>query len=192
MLVDRMTEHDVQRALADQANTRPEMLRNEAWTAGLQAWIAAAEANETRSSVLTIIDYSLPSDARRLWVIDLERGEMLFHERVAHGRNSGGRVATSFSNEEGSKQTSLGAFLTAATYQGKHGRSLRLDGLEPRNDAARQRAIVIHSADYVDDKYVAEHGQAGRSWGCPALDPDVAQQVIDAIAQGSILYAWAP
>ncbi len=143
--------------------------------------------------VFTVVDYGLPSTAERLWVLDLAAGRVLFRTRVAHGKGSGDDRAVAFSNDPGSHQTSLGVFRTAEVYTGEHGRSLRLDGLEPGiNDLARTRTIVIHPADYVTDSFVAAHGRCGRSWGCPALDPAVAQGVIDAIAGGSLLLAWYP
>ncbi|GDX80355.1 hypothetical protein LBMAG42_21660 [Deltaproteobacteria bacterium] len=148
---------------------------------------------EVTASQVTVIDYSLPSTAPRLWVIDLGTDAVVYQSRVAHGRNSGEDLANSFSNRSGSLQTSLGVFRTAETYQGQHGLSLRLDGLEPGfNDAARSRSIVIHGADYVSDSFVAEHGRAGRSWGCPALPETVIHKLVPAIAGGQLLIAWYP
>jgi len=142
---------------------------------------------------LTVIDYSLPSTAPRLWVLDLQRGEVAFHERVAHGRNSGEDRAVAFSNQEGSLRSSLGLFRTAETYVGDNGYSLRLDGLEPGvNDHARGRQIVMHGAPYVSDAAIAKTGRLGRSWGCPALPPGVARQVIDTIRGGTLLFSWYP
>ena len=142
---------------------------------------------------LTIIDYSRPSTEKRLWVLDLSSGEVRFHERVAHGRNSGDNLAVSFSNQPGSLQSSLGVFRTAETYVGEHGTSLRLDGLEPGiNDHARDRAIVMHGAPYVCDAVVGELGRLGRSQGCPALAPEVASDVIQTIEGGTLLVSWYP
>jgi hypothetical protein len=143
--------------------------------------------------ILTVIDYSLPSTERRLWVLDLDSGEVLFHELVAHGRNSGENFAVAFSNLDGSKQSSLGLYRTGDTYEGKHGYSLRLSGLEPGvNDRARERAIVMHAADYATPEFAEEHGRLGRSWGCPALDPRVHHRVIDTIKGGTALFAYYP
>ena len=106
----------------------------------------------TNERLLTVIDYSRASTEPRLWVLDLEREQVLFEELVAHGRGSGDNFATRFSNAEGSHQTSLGLFRTADTYVGSNGYSLRLDGLETGvNDRARERAIVMHGAPYVSD-----------------------------------------
>jgi len=143
--------------------------------------------------VLTVIDYSLPSSQRRLWVIDVAQNQVLFHELVAHGVNSGDAASVAFSNRDGSRQSSLGLFRTDDTYHGAHGLSLRLNGLEPGvNDRARQRHIVMHGADYVSEAVVAKHGRIGRSWGCPALPVDVNAKVIDRIRDGSAVFAYYP
>ena len=143
--------------------------------------------------LLTVIDYSLPSTERRLWVIDLARKRVLFNEMVAHGENSGENLAVAFSNRPGSRQSSLGLFRTDDTYEGEHGLSLRLTGLEPGvNDLARERRIVMHGAAYVSDAFVAERGRIGRSWGCPALPAAVHERVIDAIRDGSAVFAYYP
>jgi hypothetical protein len=138
---------------------------------------------------LVLIDFSRASTEKRMWV--LQGDEVLFHERVAHGQKTGDDRATVFSDTPGSHQSSLGLFVTAETYSGKHGYSLRLDGLEPGwNGRARERAIVVHGADYATDAFVQAHGRLGRSWGCPAVDPAVARPLIDAIAEGTPLFAW--
>jgi L,D-transpeptidase catalytic domain len=143
--------------------------------------------------LLTVIDYSKASTEPRLWVLDLERGQVLFEELVAHGRGSGDNFATRFSNAEGSHQTSLGLFRTADTYVGTNGYSLRLDGLEAGvNDRARERAIVMHGATYVSEFNLRTVGRLGRSHGCPALRPAIARTVIDTIKQGSLVFAYYP
>ncbi len=166
-------------------------LSPEALKAGVSAWWEAMQGGLTSRSILTIIDYTLPSAEPRLWVLDLDADSVLAHELVAHGRGSGNAMATRFSNRPGSNATSLGAFLTASTYQGSHGLSLRLEGLEPgRNDRAMERAIVIHGAWYVSPDVVAAQGRLGRSLGCPALSEDAAPRVIDLIRGGTVVYAW--
>jgi hypothetical protein len=143
-------------------------------------------------SRLAVIDYSLPSTTRRLWVFDVQAGKLLHHELVAHGRGSGDNYATSFSNAADSHQTSLGLFRTAETYIGGNGYSLRLDGLEPGvNDNARARAIVMHGAWYVDPAVVAQQGRLGRSYGCPALRQQVARVVIDELKDRNLLFSYA-
>lgn len=142
---------------------------------------------------LAVIDYSRPSAERRLWLFDLDRRRLLLHDFVAHGRRSGENFATEFSNSLGSHQSSLGLFRTAESYRGKHGYSLRMDGLEPGiNDLARERAIVIHAADYVNPALVASQGRIGRSLGCPAVRPEIAQMVIDQLKNGQFMFAWYP
>jgi len=160
---------------------------------GLHAFSRARARHDIRRNILTLIDYRLPSDEKRLWVIDLDAGRVLFHELVAHGEKTGKARATAFSNRMGSHQSSLGTFVTRDTYVGRHGYSLRLQGMDPGiNDRAMERAIVMHGADYVSDDFVARYGRLGRSWGCPALPVDAAQPVIDAIKHGSVLFSYYP
>lgn len=145
-----------------------------------------------RSDVLTVIDYSLPSTAPRLWVLDLAHGKILFHELVAHGSGSGDNYATRFSNLDGSQQTSLGLYLTRDTYEGGNGYSLKLQGLDPGvNDNALDRKIVMHGAWYVSPEQIRRVGRLGRSWGCPALPIEDAHRVIDAIKGGTFLFAYS-
>ena len=142
---------------------------------------------------LAVIDYSRSSLTPRLWVFDLTHGKLLYREVVAHGQGSGGDIPDRFSNQEGSHASSLGLFVTRQTYEGKNGYSLRLDGLEPGfNDAAMSRAIVIHGADYVDPESGERQGRLGRSWGCPALRPDVAGDVIDVLKEGQFVFSYYP
>jgi hypothetical protein len=146
-----------------------------------------------RPQMLTIIDYALPSTSPRLWVLDLERATLLHEELVAHGQGSGANYATEFSNRNGSRQSSLGLFVTGGTYQGKHGYSLRLHGQEPGiNDLAFDRTIVIHAADYVTASFARRHGRLGLSWGCPALRPEISDAVIDRIKDGTALFVYYP
>jgi hypothetical protein len=180
---------ELEAALQEAAPT----LRPEALHAALQAWRDLVGKKEVARQRLTVIDYSLPSTTPRLWVFDLPSRRLLFHERVAHGRNSGEDLATSFSNEEGSLMTSLGAFVTGAVYLGKNGYSLRLLGMDPgRNDHAEARAIVMHGAAYVSDEFVRRAGRLGRSLGCPAVRATVARALIDRVKGRSLLYAWHP
>lgn len=164
---------------------------SEVLTAARRAVDCAVQRGDlSATDLLTVIDYRLPSTEPRLWVIDGE-ARILFAERVAHGQNTGDNLASTFSDTSGSHQSSLGLFVTAETYRGKHGYSLRLDGLEPGyNGRARDRAIVMHGADYATQDFIDRHGRLGRSWGCPAVRPDVSRSLIDAIQGGTPLFAY--
>jgi hypothetical protein len=167
--------------------------RREVLELALRAYRCGAALGYIGRPLLTVIDYSLPSRMRRLWVIDVERNEVLFHELVAHGRNTGADRAVAFSNRLGSNQSSLGLFRTEDTYRGGHGLTLRLTGLEPGvNDRADERRIVMHGADYVSETFAARHGRLGRSWGCPALSREISHRVIEQIRDGSALFAYYP
>lgn len=147
-------------------------------------------ANE---KVLTIIDYSKPSSQKRLYVLDMESGEVVFNTLVAHGRNSGLEYATDFSNEESSYKTSLGFYITMNTYYGDNGYSLKLKGCDKGfNDNAYSRAIVFHGADYVSNEFIRTNGYLGRSFGCPAVSVSENKKIIDRIKNGSCLFLYYP
>lgn len=142
--------------------------------------------------IVTLIDFTKPSTDERFFVLDFRHRKLLYTSVVSHGRNSGDNFATSFSNEIGSLKSSLGFFLTEATYGGKNGYSLILEGLEKGiNDQARARAIVIHGASYSDPSVIRYAGRLGRSLGCPALPPAVSKTIIDTIKGGTLLYIYA-
>jgi hypothetical protein len=148
--------------------------------------------NLNKKNIVTIIDFSKASTEKRFFVIDLENKQLLYRCYVAHGKNSGENFAKSFSNQSESLKSSVGFFLTAETFYGDHGYSLRLDGLEKGiNDNARTREIVIHGADYVSEKFIKKYGRLGRSWGCPALPVEVSKEVIDTISDGSCLFVYS-
>lgn len=142
---------------------------------------------------LAVIDFSLPSTDKRLWIFDLTKHQLILEELVAHGNNTGDKYATDFSNVVGSHQSSIGLFRTQESYFGRHGYSLRMDGLEPGiNDKARERAIVIHAADYVDPEWIDRYGRIGRSQGCPAVRPEVVDTVVDNLKGGQFLFTYYP
>lgn len=144
-----------------------------------------------KKELLTIIDYSKPSTEKRFFVIDMDKKKLLVYSHVSHGKNSGGNIATSFSNKVSSNKSSLGFFLTENTYMGGNGYSLVLNGLEKGiNDKAKDRCIVIHGADYANPKVAKSQGRLGRSLGCPALPRDISKKAIDMIKNGSVLFVY--
>lgn len=151
------------------------------------------EQTINRPEVITIIDFSLPSNQERLWVLDLIESKVLYHCLVSHGRNSGEVMAEKFSNKPGSYASSPGFYTTGETYFGKHGFSLRLNGIENGiNDKARERAIVIHGADYVSSEFIEKNGRLGRSLGCPAVPEELSTEIIETIKDGTCLFVYAP
>jgi hypothetical protein len=144
-------------------------------------------------STLTIIDYSKPSTAKRLWVLDLQSHAVLYEELVAHGQGSGANMATMFSNQPETHRSSIGLFEAKDSYIGKNGYSLRLEGLDAGfNDHALERAIVIHGASYVSETFARAQGRLGRSWGCPAVREDVAREIIDHVKGSGLVFAYYP
>jgi len=169
-------------------------LSEEAFAYGMQGFQRLLSGGRLRNdSVIAIIDYSLPSTRKRLFVIDIRNGKVLFNTLVSHGRNSGKVQATSFSNKPNSYKSSLGFYVTDRTYIGGHGLSLRLQGTEKGiNDNAMERAIVMHGADYVNEDLISSQGYIGRSLGCPALPVDVHRKVIETIKNGTCLFLYSP
>jgi hypothetical protein len=144
------------------------------------------------SSVLTICDYSQSSTSKRLYVIDLQKGEILFNTYVSHGKNSGQEYATSFSNRTDSHKSSLGFMITGETYRGRAGYSMHFDGMEPGiNDKVRVRDIVMHGSNYVNAERADEGEGMGRSYGCPAVSYAEHKKIIDKIKGGSCFFAYA-
>ncbi len=148
---------------------------------------------QPESHLLTICDFSLSSTKKRLWVVDLNERKVIFNSLVAHGKNTGEEFAQKFSNIESSYQTSLGFYLTESTYTGANGYSLKLLGMdEGYNDAALQRAIVMHGADYVSESFIKNQKRIGRSWGCPAVPRDLAAPLINTIKGQNVLFIYYP
>lgn len=180
-------DNEVMQLSAQAKNLNPKVIK-----LALIAYHNAVKQGVTQKKYLTIVDYSLPSTERRLWVFDLENNKMLFNELVAHGKCSGENQSTSFSNDPSSNKSSIGLFVTGDTYSGKHGYSLRLNGMEQGfNSNAKERAVVMHSANYVNDN-IAKTGRLGRSLGCLALDPAVSKSVIDVIKDGTVIFSYYP
>ncbi len=145
----------------------------------------------TNDGILSIVDFSKPSSAKRLFIIDLKKGKVVFNTYVAHGVNSGKEFANDFSNVPESNKSSLGFYTTATTYFGKHGYSLHLQGEEKGiNDNAYNRDIVVHAANYVNEGMIKSKGYIGRSWGCPAIPPRLHVPIIDKIKNGTCLFIF--
>lgn len=182
-------ENPMVRELAKQAPALDTLVLQKA----INAMNCAVSGGLRPAQRLAVIDFSRPSSEPRLWIFDLNKRELILEDLVAHGQNSGDNHATAFSNVVGSYQSSLGLFRTQESYFGRHGYSLRLDGLEPGiNDRARERAIVIHAADYVDASWVERQGRIGRSQGCPAVNPQVAELVVDNLKGGQFMFSYYP
>ena len=168
-------------------------LNFEALKFGLKGYLKLQNEQQLKNSkYLTIIDMSSSSNTERFFIINMNTQEIEHKSLVAHGRNSGLEYAEKFSNIRSSHQTSLGFYKTAETYLGKHGVSLRLDGLEFSNNKARERAIVIHAAEYATENFVAKNGRLGRSYGCPSLPTKGYKTVIEKIKEGSCLFIYFP
>ena len=169
------------------------MPKLESFTKALKGFYLLKEQGLVKKDILTIIDFSLSSNTKRLWVIDLKTNTILYNSLVAHGRNTGNEFANSFSNAAESFKSSLGFYATAEIYSGKHGKSLRLDGLEKGvNSNARSRAVVIHGANYVSDAFIKNNHRLGRSLGCPAIPEELTNEIINTIKDKSCLFIYHP
>jgi len=151
--------------------------------------LKAANKIPQTSSILTVVDLAKSSHEKRMWIIDMLDNALVLNTWVAHGHGSGDDMATSFSNRIDSHQSSLGFYITDDVYNGKNGRSLRLNGMDAGfNSNARERAIVVHGADYVGENAIGQLGRLGRSYGCPAVPLDVAEQVINTIKDKTVMF----
>lgn len=151
------------------------------------------EGKLLNGTIISIIDFSEPSNKKRLFVIDLSNYKVIYNTLVAHGKNTGREWATSFSNQNSSYKSSPGFYITKETYQGKNGYSLKLEGQEKGiNDMAYERGIVMHGAEYVSDAFVNARGFAGRSLGCPAVPVEASRSIINTIKNGTCLFIYHP
>ena len=145
------------------------------------------------TDVLTIADYSQSSSSKRLYVIDITNMQLLFNTYVSHGKNSGNEFANSFSNEKDSNKSSVGFLITGEVYFGNYGTALRLDGAENGiNDNVRNRDIVFHGSNYVNEQRIAERGTIARSLGCPAVPKSDHLAIINSIKEGSCFFIYHP
>ncbi len=146
-----------------------------------------------KPGIITVCDFSQPSNKKRLYVLDLNNEKILFNTYVAHGHNSGDEYATNFSNDNNSNESCLGFMVTAETYIGEHGCSLRLDGMENGfNDNVRSRSIVMHGSDYVCKERALNGTMMGRSFGCPAVPSSEVGKIINIIKDGSCFFNYYP
>lgn len=153
----------------------------------------ANEYKIVHNHILTIIDYSLPSNKKRLWVFDLKEKRLLFYTYVSHGIKSGALLTNFFSNKNNSKASSLGVYKTEKSYYGREGLSLRLNGLDVSfNDNASNRYVVMHGGWYVDEQFIKKYGRPGRSWGCPAVPPEFSKAIINTIKDNSLFVVYYP
>lgn len=165
----------------------------ESFSKALSGFYQLKEKGLIDKDILTIVDFSLSSTVKRLWVIDLATNTIIINSLVAHGKNTGEEFATAFSNQAESFKSSLGFYATGEVYNGKHGMSLKLDGLEKGiNDKARERAVVIHGADYVSASFIKGHKRLGRSQGCPAIPVEISEKIISVIKNKSCLFIYHP
>lgn len=165
----------------------------ESFTKALKGFYLLKEKGVIQKNILTLVDFSLSSNTKRLWVIDLATNTILYNSLVAHGRNTGEEFANHFSNAAQSFKSSLGFYTTGEIYNGKHGVSLRLDGLEKGiNDNARARGVVMHAASYVSDRFVKNNKRLGRSQGCPAIPEELSKGIINTIKNKSCLFIYYP
>jgi hypothetical protein len=180
--------------LYDQMNLDSLGLSQDAFNYGVQGYQDLVSNGVVKNNhILSIVDFSLPSSKKRLFVIDVTTGKLLFNTFVSHGRNSGQDMATEFSNDANSFKSSLGFYVTGNTYSGEHGFSLRLEGQEAGiNDNAYDRSIVMHAANYVNEKVIKAKGFIGRSLGCPAVPPSLHKAIINTIKDGSCLFLYSP
>lgn len=165
----------------------------ESFKEALKGYYLLKEKGLVQKNILTLVDFSMSSNTKRLWVIDLATNTILYNSLVAHGRNTGEEFANSFSNANSSFKSSLGFYATGEIYKGKHGMSLKLDGLEKGiNDNARVRGVVMHSANYVSNSFIKCNKRLGRSQGCPAIPEETLKDIVNTIKDKSCLFIYHP
>ena len=165
----------------------------ESFLAAFEGYEQLKQQGKIANEILTIVDFSMSSTQERMWVIDMKTQKVILKSLVAHGRNSGLEYANEFSNTSESYKSSLGFYVTGETYTGKHGLSLRLDGMEYGiNDNARNRAVVVHGADYVSKTFIKNTGRLGRSQGCPAVPYEIHKELIETIKGKSCIFIYHP
>lgn len=191
--VDSSVDAKIEMAYSNLQSDKFALPKLESFAEALKGYYSMKEKGLIKKDILTLIDFSLSSNTKRLWVIDLLTGDILFHSLVAHGRNTGNEFASNFSNSAESYKSSLGFYVTGEIYNGKHGMSLKLDGLEKGvNDNARARGVVMHAADYVSNSFIKNNHRLGRSQGCPAVPAELSKEIISAIKNKSCFFIYHP
>lgn len=191
--LESSVEAKIEMAYSHLHSNRYALPKLESFAEALKGYYSLKEKGVIKKDILTLVDFSLSSNTKRLWVIDLATGDILFHSLVAHGRNTGDEFASNFSNAAESYKSSLGFYATGEIYNGKHGMSLKLDGLEKGvNDNARARGVVMHAADYVSNSFIKNNNRLGRSQGCPAVPAELSKEIIGVIKDKSCFFIYHP
>jgi hypothetical protein len=187
------SDSNIELAYSHLQSSQFELPNLESFKEALKGFYALKDKGLVQKNILTLVDFSLSSNAKRLWVIDLSTNTILYNSLVAHGKNTGEEYASSFSNTNSSFKSSLGFYVTGETYNGKHGMSLKLDGIEKGiNDNARERGVVMHAADYVSNSFIKYNKRLGRSLGCPAIPEESLKGIVNAIKDKSCLFIYHP
>jgi len=164
----------------------------ESFKYGMIGYSKLEDKSLVKKEILTIIDFTLSSTQKRMWVLDMKNHTVLYNTLVAHGKNTGGEFANKFSNKVNSLQSSLGFYVTGETYFGKNGLSMFIDGQEEKfNSNARDRYVVVHGADYATKDFVKRVGRLGRSYGCPAVPAGLTKDIIETIKDRSVLFIYS-
>lgn len=160
---------------------------------GIKAYQTAHQDGLDFQHLLTIVDFTRPSNQKRLCTINMQDDKVLFYSLVSHGRRSGLRYAYSFSNKLGSHKSSIGVYLTGKSYYGVFGYAMRIYGLDKGfNSNAAKRDIVVHSALYVNPKIAKRYHRVGTTWGCFAVEPHLVYRFVNTIRDGSLIVAYYP
>lgn len=182
-------EEEIKQVYTDFVENNTTVPDLESFKNGMMGYYKLSDQNLLDKNILTIIDFTLSSTKKRMWVLDMTNNKVLFNTVVAHGKNTGGEFATKFSNNLNSLQSSLGFYITGETYFGKNGYSMFIDGMEKQfNSKARERYVVVHGASYANPSFVKKLGRLGRSYGCPALPTALTNDIIDVIKNKSVIY----
>ena len=193
-LIESITENltvdeEIKQVYADFVENNNSVPDLDSFKNGMMGYFKLSDKNLLDKNILTIIDFTLSSTKKRMWVLDMTNNKVLFNTVVAHGKNTGGEFATNFSNKVNSLQSSLGFYITGETYFGKNGYSMFIDGMEKQfNSKARERYVVVHGAAYANPSFANKLGRLGRSYGCPALPTAITNDIIDVIKNKSVIY----